>query len=76
MTAQAQPRGKLSLSSWILIGMTAGILCGIFFREYCAFLQFFGPQGDFHHHQCPYWVTNIILKLTPLGVLPLQPPLL
>jgi Na+/H+-dicarboxylate symporter/ABC-type amino acid transport substrate-binding protein len=35
-------KSRLSLSSWILIGMAAGILCGIFFGEYCAFLQFFG----------------------------------
>ena len=42
MTAQAQPRRKLSLSSWILISMAAGILCGLFFGEYCAFLQTFG----------------------------------
>ena len=42
MLTATQPRRKLSLSSWILIAMAAGILCGIFFGEYCAFLQVFG----------------------------------
>ncbi len=42
MSTATQPRRKLSLSSWILIAMAAGILCGIFFGEYCAFLQVFG----------------------------------
>jgi Na+/H+-dicarboxylate symporter/ABC-type amino acid transport substrate-binding protein len=42
MTASAPPKRKLSLSSWILIGMLAGIASGIFFGEYCAFLQVFG----------------------------------
>ncbi len=33
---------KLSLSSWILIGMAAGVVCGIVFGEFCAFLEIFG----------------------------------
>jgi Na+/H+-dicarboxylate symporter len=33
---------KLSFSSWILIGMAAGVVCGIVFGEYCAFLEIFG----------------------------------
>ncbi|MBL0713049.1 MAG: cation:dicarboxylase symporter family transporter [Desulfosarcina sp.] len=42
MAADTRRSIKLSLSSWILIGMAAGILCGIFFGEYCAFLKIFG----------------------------------
>ncbi len=42
MAATTRTGYKLSLSSWILIGMAAGIMCGLFFGEYCAFLQIFG----------------------------------
>ena len=35
-------RVRLSLSTYILIGLVAGVLCGVFFGEYCAFLQVFG----------------------------------
>ncbi len=42
MSASAQSKRRLSLSSWILISMAAGIACGIFFGEYCGFLQIFG----------------------------------
>ena len=33
---------KISLSTQILIGLVLGITCGLFFGEYCGFLQFFG----------------------------------
>ncbi len=42
MGTQLTPKRRLSLSSWILVGMAAGIVCGIVFGEYCAFLQIFG----------------------------------
>ncbi len=42
MAEKTEPKRKLSLSSWILISMAAGIACGIFFGEYCGFLQIFG----------------------------------
>jgi len=42
MEAQSSRKRKLSLSSWILIGMAAGVACGIVFGEYCAFLKIFG----------------------------------
>ncbi len=55
MSAAAQPKRKLSLSSWILISMAAGIACGIFFGEYCHFLQIFG---------------NAFIKLLQITILP------
>ncbi|MDJ0990704.1 MAG: cation:dicarboxylase symporter family transporter [Desulfobacterales bacterium] len=55
MSAAAQPKSKLSLSSWILISMAAGIACGIFFGEYCHFLQIFG---------------NAFIKLLQITILP------
>ena len=42
MTANEKPKKKLSLSSQILIGMGLGLFAGIFFGEYCAFLQIIG----------------------------------
>ena len=36
------PKRRLSLSSWIFIGLAAGVLCGLFFGEYCAFLKVVG----------------------------------
>ena len=38
----SQGKKPLSLSSKILIGMGLGFVCGIFFGEYCAFLQMIG----------------------------------
>lgn len=40
--AKEAKRKKLSLSSQIMIGMGLGIAVGIFFGEYCGFLQIFG----------------------------------
>ncbi len=42
MNANEKPKQKLSLSSQILIGMGLGLFAGIFFGEYCAFLQIIG----------------------------------
>ncbi len=41
--AEAEDKPKrLSLSTSILIGDSLGLLCGLFFGEYCAFLGVFG----------------------------------
>ncbi len=41
--AEAEDKPKrLSLSTSILIGASLGLLCGLFFGEYCAFLGVFG----------------------------------
>ena len=42
MTTDKKEKKKLSLSSKILIGMGLGIIAGLFFGEYCAFLQIVG----------------------------------
>ena len=39
---EKEEKKKISLSSQILIGMGFGILAGLFFGEYCAFLQIIG----------------------------------
>jgi Na+/H+-dicarboxylate symporter len=33
---------QMSLSTKILIGLVSGLICGLFFGEYCGFLQLFG----------------------------------
>jgi len=42
MATNEKQKKKLSLSSQILIGMGLGLVVGIFFGEYCAFLQIIG----------------------------------
>ena len=39
MSEQRREGPRLSLSTSILIGLVAGVLCGVFFGEYCAFLK-------------------------------------
>ena len=41
-TAKKMKKKKLSLSAKIIIGMVLGFAAGIFFGEYCAFLQIIG----------------------------------
>ncbi len=42
MATNEKEKKKLSLSSQILIGMGLGLVAGIFFRGYCAFLKIIG----------------------------------
>ncbi len=42
MTVKEKKKIRFSLSTNILIGMVLGIVCGIIFGEYCAFLQIIG----------------------------------
>jgi Na+/H+-dicarboxylate symporter len=42
MTTKEKRKFRFSLSTNILIGMVLGIVCGIIFGEYCAFLQIIG----------------------------------
>jgi hypothetical protein len=39
MNTESKKKKKLSLSARIMIGMGLGFIVGIFFGEYCAFLQ-------------------------------------
>ncbi len=55
MTAETKKKFRPSLSTNILIGLVLGILCGIFFGEYCAPLQVFG---------------NAFIKLLQMTILP------
>lgn len=48
--AKEAKRKKLSLSSQILIGMGLGIAAGVFFGEYCGFLQKKRLQRFQTHH--------------------------
>lgn len=61
---------KLSLSAKILIGLAAGIGCGLFFGEFCAPLQVFGDAfvGLLQMTVLPYITCSLILnigRLTP-----------
>lgn len=42
MPESGDKKFRLSLSASILWGLALGVLCGLFFGEYCAFLQVFG----------------------------------
>lgn len=41
---QMKEKFRLGLSGRILVGLVLGVLCGIFFGEYCAALQVFGEM--------------------------------
>ena len=61
---------KLGLSARILIGLVAGIGCGLFFGEYCAPLQILGDAfvGLLQMTVLPYITCSLILnigRLTP-----------
>ncbi|MDH3803815.1 MAG: cation:dicarboxylase symporter family transporter, partial [Deltaproteobacteria bacterium] len=42
MATETKKKFRLSLSGSILLGFVLGILCGLFFGEYCAGLKIFG----------------------------------
>ncbi|MDH3803622.1 MAG: cation:dicarboxylase symporter family transporter, partial [Deltaproteobacteria bacterium] len=42
MATETKKRFRLGLSGSILLGFVLGILCGLFFGEYCAWLKIFG----------------------------------
>ena len=42
MESDEKPKKKLSLSAQIMIAMGLGILAGVFFGDYCGFLEIFG----------------------------------
>jgi Na+/H+-dicarboxylate symporter/ABC-type amino acid transport substrate-binding protein len=63
-------RPKLGLSARILIGLLAGIGCGLFFGEYCSSLQVLGDAfvGLLQMTVLPYITCSLILnigRLTP-----------
>jgi len=64
---EVKPKKKFrpSLATSILIGLVLGILCGVFFGEYCSFLEIFG-DGFIKLLQMtilPYIVVSLILGI-------------
>jgi Na+/H+-dicarboxylate symporter/ABC-type amino acid transport substrate-binding protein len=55
MKSNEQPKKKLSLSVRIMIAMGLGIVVGVFFGDYCGFLEIFG---------------NAFIKLLQMTILP------
>jgi len=65
MEVKSKKKFRPSLSTSILIGLVLGILCGIFFGEYCSFLKIFG-DGFIMLLQMtilPYIVVSLILGI-------------
>ena len=65
MTEKEKKKIRFSLSTNILIGMVLGILCGVLFGEYCAFLQIIG-DGFIKLLQMtilPYILVSLILGI-------------
>ncbi len=70
VSSEIERRPKLGLSTRILIGLLAGIGCGLFFGEYCAPLQVLGDAfvGLLQMTVLPYITCSLILnigRLTP-----------
>jgi Na+/H+-dicarboxylate symporter len=65
METNQKPKKKLSLSAQILIGMSLGLVVGIFFGEYCAFLQIIGDAFIklLQMTILPYIIISMILGL-------------
>jgi len=63
-----QKKSRFSLSTLILIGVVAGICCGIFFGEYCGFLSILGDAFIklLQMTILPYIVVSLIAALGKL----------
>jgi Na+/H+-dicarboxylate symporter len=63
-----QKKARFSLSTLILIGVVAGICCGIFFGEYCGFLSILGDAFIklLQMTILPYIVVSLIAALGKL----------
>lgn len=65
MPEEKKKKFRPSLATSILIGLVLGILCGVFFGEYCSFLEIFG-DGFIKLLQMtilPYIVVSLILGI-------------
>jgi len=65
MTEEKKKKFRPSLATSILIGLVLGILCGVFFGEYCSFLEIFG-NGFIMLLQMtilPYIVVSLVLGI-------------
>ena len=63
-----QPRGRFALSTWIALGLLAGIACGLFFGEYCSPLKIVGDAfvGLLRMTVLPYIAVSLIANLGKL----------
>ncbi len=70
MPENEKQKKKLSLSAQILIGMSLGLFAGIFFGEYCAFLQIIGDAFIklLQVTILPYIIVSMILGIGGLTV--------
>jgi len=55
LSEQIKKKYRLGLSEYILIGFFLGILCGLFFGEYCSYLKVFG---------------DVYIKLLQMSIIP------
>ncbi|MGI9471015.1 MAG: cation:dicarboxylate symporter family transporter [Rubripirellula sp.] len=63
------PKPKRRLGMWIAIGLILGVLCGVFFGEYCGSLQVIGNAyvGLLQMTVLPYLVLSLISKIGRLN---------
>jgi Na+/H+-dicarboxylate symporter/ABC-type amino acid transport substrate-binding protein len=56
---------RFDLSTWILVGLIAGIVCGLFFGEYCSLLGIFGDAfvGLLRMTVLPFIAVSLIANL-------------
>ena len=68
-TRSAGPH-RLSLSSQILLGIAAGIGCGVFFGEHCGWLKVFGDAsvGLMQMAVLPYITVSLVANIGRLSV--------
>ncbi len=61
---------RISLSTWIFIGLGLGIACGLFFGEYCRFLNVVGGIfiGLLQMSILPYIVVSLIVGIGSLTI--------
>ena len=67
-TAQGPPKRRMGIAGQILIGLVAGIVCGIFFGEVCAPLQILGNAfvGLLQMTVLPFIVLSLIAGIGKL----------
>lgn len=69
MNEENENKPRLSLSTMILIGLGLGIVCGIFFGEYCGFLSIIGDAFIqlLQMTILPYIIVSLILGIGGLS---------
>jgi len=69
MVTETKKKFRLGLSGYILLGLLLGILCGLFFGEYCAGLKIFGDAFIklLQMSILPYIVVSLIVGIGRLS---------